>query len=427
MTTDPAVPDRRPGARAGRVVALAAVSSALALVLSACSPVVSPQPTTTSPTPSGVPATAATTSQPETEPPDPTADIALDCGQVVAPTEPRLSPNEGLAVYSTSDGLSTYDIASNENALIDPSTSPAGLRPRFRTPGLVSFVQRREQPDDGHTFGQDSLVERDLGGDGTTEILRLPDSLLAYDWNDEGTVLAYLLRTQTPTLVGPHLLCSFDSRTGRTALFRQIENPFGTGVGQHAETAVSWAPGGGSVLVTDTAAVPSLFVVTADGHDVVAPQTGTFGRWLSDTEILMQQDPQDAAAPWPWLVLSSTTGATQPADLPNAAFRPAVSPSGGLIAFDDGDPTKPAVYVFDIEARTAKRLEEGFVAAVWIGPDVVAATAVTACAGEFCDIPWVPIEKTVAIDVNTGSIRALALPTTLNEVTRYGAIDVLLP
>jgi hypothetical protein len=292
----------------------------------------------------------------------------------------------------------------------------------------VSFVQLRENPDGEHTFGQDSLLELDLGADSTTEILRFTNSLLAYDWNADGTVLAYLLRTQTPTLVGPHLLCSFDSRTGTTSLLRRIEHPFGTSVGQREETAVSWSPGDDAVLVTDTAARPSLFIVTIDGQDAVQPRNGTFGRWLSDIRVLFQQDPQDAAAPWEWLALSSATGATRPSEFPSAAFRPAASPSGKLIAFDDGDANKPAVFVFDTETRTARRMADGFVAPIWIGPDVLAATAVQPCtSGEFCDIPWSSLGETVAIDVETGKLRALALPTTLNEVARYGTIDVLLP
>lgn len=221
---------------------------------------------------------------------------------------------------------------------------------------------------------------------------RFPNSLLAYDWNDDGTVLAYLLRTQTPTLVGPHLLCAFDSRTGKTSVLRRIENPFGTSVGQREETAVSWSPGAEAVLVTDTAARPSLFIVTIDGRDTVEPRTGTFGRWLSDNRVLFQEDPQDATAPWEWLALSAATGAPRPSEFPVAAFRPSASPSGKLIAYDDGDADKPAVFVFDAETRATTHLADGFVAPIWIGPDVLAATAVQPCtAGEFCDIPWSPL------------------------------------
>lgn len=418
--------------RALRATVAAAAVLALALVFSACDPVVTPQPATTLPTlsfppTSGAPASPATTT-PRTQAPDPTAAVVADCGRVIAATGARVAPKQGLAVYSTPDGLSIYRIADNRNAVLDPSVAPAGLRPQFRTPRLVSFVQLRKGPDDQHTFGQDSLVELDLQADRTTELLRFTDGLLAFDWNDEGTIVAYLLRTQTPTLVGPHLLCSFDTRTGETTLLRSIENPFGTGTGQREETAVSWSPGSAAVLVTDTAARPSLFIVTNDGRDTVEPRNGTFGRWLSDNRVLFQEDPQDAAAPWEWQVMSAATGATRPSEFPSFAFRPAASPSGKLIAFDDGDPEGPAVYVFDTETQGVRRLADGYVAPIWIGAGVLAATAVKACTlGEFCDLPWSPVGSAVAIDVAAGTVQPIALSTTLNEVARYGAIDVMLP
>ncbi len=432
LTTEPEVRARDTGARARKAKAVAATLLGFGLVFGACSPIVSPQPATPSPAQSLMPESTTRsvppTSAPETEFPDPSAVVVADCGRVIAATEPRPAPKQGLAVYSTPNGLSLYSISSNSSAHLDASNSPSGLRPRFRTPRLVSFVHLRENPDGAHTFGQDSLVEFDLQADSATELLRFPNSLLAFDWNDDGTVLAYLLRTQTQTLVGPRILCSFDSRTGKTSVLRQIENPFGTSVGQREETAVAWSPGSEAVLVTDTAARPSLFIVTIDGRDTVEPRNGSFGRWLSDNRVLFQEDPQEAAAPWEWLALSAATGATRPSGFPSAAFRPAASPSGKLIAYDDGDADQPAVFVFDTETRATTHLADGFVAPIWIGPDVVAATAVQPCtSGEFCDIPWSPLESTVAIHVETGNVGDLALPTTLNEVARYGPIDVLLP
>lgn len=411
---------------------IGAACLALALVFGACSPVISPQPGTMSPPQSPAPASPASATPPssteQTEAPDPTAQIAADCGQVITATAPQSSPKRALAAYSTTKGLFVYNVTNNATAHLDSSTSPDGLRPRFRAPSLVSFARLRVTPDDEHTFGQDLLVEFDIGAETAIEILRFPNSILAYDWNADGTVLAYLLRTQTPTLIGPHLLCSFDSRTGETSLLRLIERPFGTSVGQREETAVSWAPNGLLILVTDTAARPSVFVVTADGHDATPPRNGTFGRWLSDDQLMFQEDSQDATVPWEWLLMSSATGATRPFGFPSAAFRPAISPSGNLIAFDDGDRDGPAVHIFDTEARTARRIIVGYVAPIWIGPNTIAVTEVGPCtSGEFCDIPWSTSGSTVAINTETGTRQDLALPTTLAEGIRYGPIDVLLP
>lgn len=427
MTTEPGF---RAGRRGARTVLVAFL--ALAVGIGGCgTDVVSPQPATpdltSAPTQTPVPGSAmptVPTSPAATEAPDPTALISADCGQVVTVTKPRAAPRQGLAVFSTADGVAIYGTGNNT---IAPLASD-GSRPRFRTPGVVTFVRLREESDDEHTFGQDSLVEVDLGTKHATDILQFSDSILAYDWNGDGTVLAYLLRTQTPTLVGPHLLCAFDSRTGKTSLLRRIENPFGTGIGQHEETAVSWSLRDEYILVTDTAARPSLFVISLDGRDTTPPQNGTFGRWMSDIQALFQEDPQNAGAAWEWMLMSAASGATRPANFPNTAFRPAAAPSGNLIAFDDGDPDRPAVFVFDTVTHTTKKLADGYVAPIWIGPEVVAVTAVKPCLSEeFCDIPWVPQAKTVAINVDTGEVGALALPTTLNEATRYGTIDVLLP
>lgn len=331
------------------------------------------------------------------------------------------------AVYPTEAGLFIYDVAANTSLQIDGESLVTGPPPQFRTSTLISAVRRREDPDDGHTFGQDSLFEYDAAANRSTEILRLPDGLLAYDWSPDGAVLAYLLRFQTPTLLGPHLLCAFDSRTGTASLVREIENPFGTGVGQREETAVTWSPDGGAILVTDTAGQPSLFVVTLDGRDVVPPRAATFGRWAAADRLILQQAPPDAAADWEWLYLATQTGATRGFGLPTTAYRPAISPSGDQIAYDDGE-AEPSVYVFNTADRTSERLAIGYVAPIWIGPNRVAMTAAGPCtAGDFCEIPWEAQEITGAVDLATGKTVALALPFTLSGVVRYGVIDVQLP
>ena len=109
-------------------------------------------------------------------------------------------------------------------------------------------------------------------------------------------------------------------------------------------------------------------------------------------------------------------------------YRPAVSPDGNKIAYDDGDGDEPSIFVFDVDEGTTQRLARGFVGPVWLGPDLIAATAAGSCpSGSACPIPWAALGTTVGIDVPTGDRTPLALPTTLQEVARYGVIDVLLP
>lgn len=161
-------------------------------------------------------------------------------------------------------------------------------------------------------------------------------------------------------------------------------------------------------------------------QEAIGAQSGTFARWLSDDQLMFQADPQDATAPWEWL-LSPATGATRSFGFPTEAYRPAISPSGASVAFDEGDGTRPGILVFDTETREARKLAEGYVAPIWVGPDIVLASAGGACTfAEFCEIPWSTLGKTAAIDVRTGITGQSSLPTTLSEVARYGVIDVVL-
>lgn len=389
----------------------------LVLVLAACSSEVSPPPGSRTPTSSRL---AQVTPSNSANP------ASTECGQAVAVTQPTGRSGEALAVFSSSKGLSVYDVEGDSVAVLDESTAPNGLRPRFRTPGLVSFVRLREPSDEGHTFGQDSIFELDLESSQATEILRLPNSVMSFDWNHDGTLLAYQLRVEARR-VRPVALCLFDTRNGATSLVRSLERPILTGTGQREETSVSWSPNDRYILAVDTAEQPSLFVTEVDGSDALTPLEGTFARWLSDERVFFQEVP-NTNAPAAWSLLSITTGAMRRFGLPDGAYRAALSPTGDMIAYDDGDSEEPSVYVFDIDEARSRRLIRGYVGPVWLGPDLIAATAAGACPpGNFCPIPWVALDTTVAIDTSTGEHHQLTLETTLQEVHRYGVIDVVLP
>jgi hypothetical protein len=333
-----------------------------------------------------------------------------------------------LAVLSSQQGLSLYDIAADTTDLLDPDPSVTSQAPRFRAQGLVSYARVREPPDEGHTFGQDSLYESDIELGQSSEFLRLPNQLTGSDWSPDGTMLAYLLRVETPTRIQPSSLCLFDSRSGKTSLLREIERPFGTGTGQREETLVSWAPDGRRIIVVETAAEPSVFVVDLEGHDVIEPRDGTFARWLSEDTVLYQEDPGGSDASGRWFAATVTTGGSRPFPLPTEAHRPSLSPSRDSVAFDDGNSEKPSVYLLDIASGTTRLLAPGYVAPVWLGPSLVAASASGPCpAGSFCPIPWVTLDATVGIDVLTGHAEPLTLPTTLQGAGRSGAIDVFMP
>lgn len=116
----------------------------------------------------------------------------------------------------------------------------------------MSFVQRRVEPDESHTFGQDSLHELDLESRESTEILRLPNALHGYAWSPDGTLLAYQVRAETANEVLPLALCLFNTQTGRLTLLRQLGPWAGRGTNQRDEVSIAWSSNARSILVIDT-------------------------------------------------------------------------------------------------------------------------------------------------------------------------------
>lgn len=395
------------------------------VVLAACSPDRSVPPLNATPTisasPSIQPTTRVTTS-PSVRPSD---SVTAPCGQVLLASQPRTVAATAAAVFASAEGLALYDVAANSTVPLDALVSTNGPVPRFRSSAIVSFDSLREPAVEGQTVGQDSLYEFDLESGRASETLRLPNSVLGFDWSPDGMLLAYLLRSDTPSRIGPRELCLFDARRSETSLLKRIERPFGTGTGQREETAITWAPNGRQVLAVETSAQPSLFVIDLEGRDVVSPRDGTFARWLTDDRILYQDDPH-SDRPGGWFSLSTTTGRARQFSLPERAYRPAISPDGDRIAFDDGA-EDPAIFIFDIDSGTSRRLAGGHVAPVWLGPDQVAATAAEPCSHSFCPVPWSAFSTTVSIDTVTGDQQQILLPRTLAEIHRYGVIDVLQP
>jgi hypothetical protein len=346
---------------------------------------------------------------------------------VLGATEPARTSTKPLAVFASAGSLSIYDIAADSVKGVATSPPKGAVRPRFRTPRLVSFVRLREQPDAGHTFGQDSLYELDLETGKSTELLRLPNSLHGYAWSPDGTLLAYQLRAESATEDLPVSLCLFDSHSGATRFLRPLAPWAGRDTNQRDEVSVAWSPSANDILVVDTIEQPSVYVVGVDGRAVAPPRDGSFARWLSDDRVLVWDDPQSTIEPGSWLTFSTSTGAIEPFALPPDAHRPALSPDGQMIAFDDGNGAAPSVYVFDVQSGTSRRLARGYVAPVWIGPDLIAATAVGPCPPDnFCVVPWSTLGRTVGIDVRTGERTQLSLPTTLPEIFIYGVIDTSL-
>jgi hypothetical protein len=223
------------------------------------------------------------------------------------------------------------------STVVASATTPPGQRPRFRTQGLVTFAQLREPSDDAHLFGQDSIRELDLATGNVTELLRLPEAVLGFDWSPDGTMLAYHVHSST----GLAALCLFDTRTRRDAapsparrVGRQGWKP-ARRVSDCLVAGRNGAPRGRYV------GFPSVFVVDLEGHRHQAARIGTFARWLSGERLIWQEDPRDSSKDWGWRSVSIASGNRGRLRASGKAFRPAISPDGSMIAFDDGDYAAP--------------------------------------------------------------------------------------
>jgi hypothetical protein len=373
------------------------------------SPSTGPLPSESTPSASPFPSTS------QSEPP---RDV---CGEVIAVTEPRGETTQPIAVFPSKDGIAIYDITADVATALDPEF---GRLPQLRTASLVTVVRQRVPSDDDHTFGQDSLFELDIATGRPQELLRLPNYVLAFEWSVDGAMLAYLVQPNAD-----NVLCLFDTRTGTAGPLRTLSFTVGRGVNQRDERSIAWSPTAREILVGDTAQQPSLYVVDLDGRNVIEPLDGTFARWWSNNEVLLAGGlPAGGSAEvFEWSIVSIDSGRTRPFGLPSEAYRPAISADGTLIAYDDGA-EEPSVFLFDVETGTSRRLARDHVMPVWLGPDLIAATAAGPCPpSNFCVIPWLESDTTVGIDPGSGERRPLALTTTLNTFSFDGTIDVAIP
>lgn len=395
----------------------------LAFLMVACAPQVSSPPASNGPT-SGIATDHPVPSVERTAvaSADPTPDTSASrCGEVLSPTRPTATMSGRFAVYSTNDAIFVYDASADAARALGPKGAPAsGLMPRFRTADQIWFAAQRLPADDDYPFGQDSLYEV-VGHHEPIEVLRLPNMVVGHDWSPNGERLAYLVRGDLASGNQTVQLCLYDSRAGTATLVRRLGYPDATGTGQRDETSVRWSPDGRLILVVDTAQRPSLLVSDLAGQSVVEPRDGTFGRWLNNETVLFQEDPADDEGSW--RILSTVTGEAQMAGLPREAHRPAVSPAGNQIAFDDGRPT-PSVFVFDVATGSIERIANGQAAPLWLDDQVLAMTTAGPCiSGLDCTFPWKALGAAAAIDVESSDRRPLALPSTVQVAYRRETID----
>jgi hypothetical protein len=361
------------------------------------------------------------------------------CGEVVSRTEAKsAAPTPGTqAVYSSGGVLWLYDASTDSTTRLTSHPDSSRLQPRYRGPRTVSFIQRHEKVDEVPPSGQTSLYELDLEDRRLTEILRVPtDLFLGYGWSPDGEQLAYHFLTSHS--VQTVALCLYDSVRGTMKELRSHPAEFGRGPSQSDEAMVAWSPQGSALVVTETHALqdPSLVLIDRDGGDVVPPFEGTFARWLPDGRTVLFREPNEVLKPGGpgkipssvrWFTLDITSGKIRSVGIPAGTFRPAISPDGRLVAYDDGDQDEPSTFLYDVASGTSRMLIRGYGAPIWLGASQIAVTAGGPCPpGTECFDRWTPLDRTVAIDVGTGKSRELRLPTTIAEQCFCATIDVTL-
>ncbi|MGH9005350.1 MAG: hypothetical protein ACRDYV_19685, partial [Acidimicrobiia bacterium] len=250
--------------------------------------------------------------------------------------------------------------------------------PGFHGPHRVTYVSWEEQGP-----GPVSVVrELDLTTGRAHDVARLDAWMGAFDWSPDGRTLAvYAAGDGTPgelrlvTPVHERTIRSFPPAGGRGGFIN------------YDETRLEWSPDGRHLLLVDTSLDTSqdetFYVLTADGASVIAPRGGTWARWGRHGETVYcacAVHPGDDE--WPWQAIDLGTGAGTPLPI-ERGMRPALSPDGRYLAFDDGEDT-PSVHVLDVQAPGSRprHLARGALAPLWLDAGHLAVTDTRPCADD---------------------------------------------
>lgn len=360
------------------------------------------------------------------------------CGQV-EPGPPNRSaaprPAEDVTVvaYAFEEDVWLYD---DRSGRVERLTSDRFERrdhsPRFRDRNRLTFVSMSANKD------HSAVVEVDLAAGTRRTLFEIDGALWAYDWNSDGSTLVYVTSVAgDPAGDGrfAHEVRLVDSG-GAVSTLRRFDGLWGRGTfANFDEVAVDWSPDGSGVLVVDThlhdldADTETLFVLSLDGADLVAPRPGIWARWGGDPGTVVYVGDGGTLRR-----LDTATGTTRALPGTGASHRLAVSPDGRLVAYDDGA-ADPAVYLYDLEDGTARRLADHAVGPLWLSPGTLAAGHAAPCVETEtipCEDagghgpPWADAGDGWHIDVTTGRVNALPVASTVDAAVARTSVDALL-
>ena len=345
-----------------------------------------------------------------------------------AATDPA---GRALIVWAEAGDIWLYQAATGERrALTHDGEAQAEYLPAFHGPDRVTFVADDDRPENDFRPGAGSrssvIREVELSTGRTRELTRIEGGVAALDWSPDGSTLAIYLSGGDDNASELHFL-----RSGRQTLIRRFGPVAGRGgFVNYDEWKVDWAPDGRRLFVQDTGLDTSqeetLYVLDTEGRDAVAPRGGTWARWGADGQTVYcvcALHPGDEN--WGWQAIDIGTGVGTPLLL-ERGMRPAVSPDGRFLAFDDGEDV-PAVHVLELSPGSLPRRVAGSaIAPLWLDGGHLAVTDTIPCPDtpEECDAGghgsmFRPAGTASAVDIASGERTSIAPLSTDNADVAY--------
>lgn len=336
---------------------------------------------------------------------------------------PSPSPSPGplaarMIVFEDGGDLWLYTVEGDSmRRLTSDGRERVETLPRFVDPSTVSFAQQ----------GGRRLLALDLDTGEEREVLDTGTRLQAYDWSPDRRAIAFLGDADPEDDTVGLWIHRLDGASGPE---RVRSFPAGLGRGfrpEDDEVRVAWSPDGGTILVVDTTEVPNqapgpattMYVVRPDGSDVVEPRDGTFARWSLDSRTIYYRGFDTGFG---WRALDVSDGSERALAITERTLRPALSPDGSRLAYDDGA-ARTRVLLYDLEAGAESEVATGFAGPIWLAGGALAATRTRPCEGEeTCGAhspTWESEGAAERVPLGGGQRSALSLPTTLDADVLY--------
>jgi hypothetical protein len=345
-------------------------------------------------------------SEPSFTPTTPSATMSPSAPTPSTPTSPQRIATK--VAFTDRGDLYLYEVADDlVRPLVVDGPNSQERSPHFTDAATVTYA------------AGPSVTEVDTASGVRREIRKMPGEVRALTWNADRSTLAVLFDRHDPNGTGLTLhLAAFGDNNSRD--IRRFKPWDGRGGSDSDDVSVSWSPDATKIIVVitppDTVSNTTMFVLDTTGKDLVPPRFGTMARWGADSQTIYYRD---FGAMRAWHTINIATGGVRDPAMTRGTVRPALSPDGTVLAYDDGA-RKPTIYLFDVRSGRERKLTAGYVGPLWLSQDALAATVVRECVpGTDCEGNWVHERDTVRIAVGDGSTRPLTLRSTVYSAVAF--------